>query len=267
MSHSLSDEIAHHLPFLRRYARALTGTQQSGDSYVRACLQSIVDDPRAFPRSLPARVGLYRLFHVLWSSSQVPARSPSRLTDPMEQIAAERLGTIPLHSRQALLLTAMEGFSEEEAAAIMGIDTQRIPQLIAEALSEIDRQMRARVLIIEDEPLIALDLAEIVRDLGHTVAAVARTRSEAVAAAERQTPGLVLADVQLADGSSGIDAVKDILESFSIPVIFITAYPQLLLTGEGPEPAFLLTKPVNPKTVKAAISQALFFRADASMAA
>jgi CheY-like chemotaxis protein len=134
-------------------------------------------------------------------------------------------------------------------------------------LAEIDRQTRTRVLIIEDEPLIAMDLAGIVQELGHEVAAVARTRTDAVEAALREKPGLVLADIQLADGSSGIDAVKDILAGFSLPVIFITAFPQRLLTGERPEPTFLLTKPFDPRTVKAAISQALFFNSTASIAA
>jgi len=72
-------------------------------------------------------------------------------------------------------------------------------------------------------------------------------------------PGLVLADVQLADGSSGIDAVSDILGEFDVPVIFITAFPERLLTGERPEPTYLISKPFQPENVKAAISQALFF--------
>jgi CheY-like chemotaxis protein len=71
----------------------------------------------------------------------------------------------------------------------------------------------------------------------------------------------VLADIQLADGSSGIDAVKDILARLDVPVIFITAFPERLLTGERPEPTFLITKPFQRSTVKAAISQALFFNA------
>ena len=170
-------------------------------------------------------------------------------------------------SRQALLLTAMEGFSDEDAAAVMGIPTERIQPLLADALAEIDRQTRTRVLIIEDEPLIAMDLSGIVQELGHEVAAVARTRADAVEAANKEQPGLVLADIQLADGSSGIDAVKDILAGFTLPVIFITAFPQRLLTGERPEPTFLLTKPFDPRTVKAAISQALFFNSTASLAA
>ncbi len=266
MTGSLSQALAPHLPLLRRYARALTGSQTSGDAYVRACLQTLVDNPETFPKEMTPRLALYRLFHVLWSGTrvEVPARDSS---GKLEQIAQERLASMPPENRQALLLTAMEGFSESDAAIIMDREPGEIAGLVASAIAEIDRQTKTEVLIIEDEPIISMDLSGIVEDLGHAVSAVARTRDEAVAAAERHRPGLVLADIQLADGSSGIDAVKDILGSFSVPVIFITAFPQRLLTGERPEPTFLLTKPFDPRTVKAAISQALFFRSTASMAA
>lgn len=75
----------------------------------------------------------------------------------------------------------------------------------------------------------------------------------------RTKPELVLADIQLADGSSGIDAVNRILATKNLPVIFITAFPERLLTGERTEPTFLITKPFLPDMVKALVSQALFF--------
>src|SRR5690606_3668913 len=98
-----------------------------------------------------------------------------------------------------------------------------------------------------------------VESLGHRVTAIARTHKEAVALDARTQPKMILADIQLADGSSGIDAVNDILMHHTVPVIFITAFPERLLTGERPEPTFLVTKPFNPEMVKALISQALFF--------
>src|SRR5690606_36936893 len=162
-------------------------------------------------------------------------------------------------SRQALLLTPMEGVSCEEVAYLIGVTPEDVNRLVSEALEEIERQTRADVLIIEDEPIIAMDIETIVRDLGHNVTGVAVTRDEAVAQATARRPGLVLADIQLADDSSGIDAVKDILAQFSVPVIFITAFPERLLTGERPEPTFLITKPFQRATVKAQIAQALFF--------
>jgi CheY-like chemotaxis protein len=115
------------------------------------------------------------------------------------------------------------------------------------------------VLIIEDEPLIAIDIQMLVEELGHRVVTIARTHGEAVTAAEEMKPGLILADIQLADGSSGLEAVNQILSNFSVPVIFITAYPERFLTGTPPEPAFLITKPFGVDSLKAVISQALFF--------
>jgi DNA-directed RNA polymerase specialized sigma24 family protein/CheY-like chemotaxis protein len=257
---SLGQELAPHLPFVRRYARALTGTQKQGDAYVRATLEAIVAAPEDFPRDVDPRLGLYRTFQAIWSSANVETGvDGGQDSAKPEVIAQARLARITPRSRQALLLTAMEGFTSEDAAYLIGVDTEEVDALVADALSEIERQTHADVLIIEDEPIIAMDLETIVRDLGHSVNGVAVTRDEAVAQARAKRPGLVLADIQLADDSSGIDAVKDILAEFSVPVIFITAFPERLLTGERPEPTFLITKPFQRSTVKALISQALFF--------
>ena len=262
---SLGQELAPHLPFLRRYARALTGTQASGDRYVAASLETILQAPQEFPRNIEPRVGLYLVFQKIWAAAQAPFEVPEDATDHHEVIAQRRLAALTPRSRQALLLTAMEGFSREEVGTILEADQEEIDGLLASAVEEIDRQTVTQVLIIEDEPLIAMDLEGIVQGLGHKVTAIADTRTSAVAAARSHKPGLVLADIQLADGSSGIDAVTDILNDFEVPVIFITAYPDRLLTGERPEPTFLITKPFQEATVKAAISQALFFESSARM--
>ena len=258
---SLGQELAPHLPFLRRYARALTGSQAHGDAFVRATLEAIVAAPDDFPRNVDPRLGLYRTFHAIWSSANIEEDLDGADADNAEGIAQARLARITPLSRQALLLTAMEGFTSEDAGYLIGAEPNEVENLVAEALAEIERQTRAEVLIIEDEPIIAMDIESIVRDLGHNVTGVAVTRDEAIAQARKAPPGLVLADIQLADDSSGIDAVKDILAEFSVPVIFITAFPERLLTGTRPEPTFLITKPFQRATVKAAISQALFFDA------
>ncbi len=263
---SLGQQIAPHLAFLRRYARALTGSQGHGDTYVRAMLETIVAAPDEFPMDVDVRLGLYRTFHIIWRSGNLGSDLDAGATD-REQLAQARLARITPLSRQTLLLTAMEGFSHEDAAYLLDVPPADVALLLDEALSEIEAQTRSDVLIIEDEPMIAMDLETIVRDLGHDVTGVAVTRDEAVAAVGERRPGLVLADIQLADDSSGIDAVKDILSEFSVPVIFITAFPERLLTGERPEPTFLITKPFQRATVKAAIAQALFFDAETVPAA
>ena len=258
---SLGQKIAPHLPFLRRYARALTGSQQHGDNYVRAALEAIVEAPDDFPADVDVRVGLYRTFQVIWNSTHYDELAETDSELEREAVANARLSRITPLSRQALLLTAMEGFTVSDTAYLIETSPEEVDSLVADAIAEIDRQTQTDVLIIEDEPIIAMDLETIVRDLGHNVSGVAVTRDEAVAQAHAHRPGLVLADIQLADDSSGIDAVKDILSEFAVPVIFITAFPERLLTGERPEPTFLITKPFQRSTVKAAISQALFFNA------
>ncbi len=260
---SLGQELAPHLPFLRRYARALTGSQTHGDAFVRAALEAIVASPGDFPRDVEPRLGLYRTFHAIWSTANIET-GDDQDNDSFggaEGIAQARLSRITPLSRQALLLTSLEGFSTEDTAYLIDCEPADVDSLVSEALSEIERQTHANVLIIEDEPIIAMDIEMIVRDLGHNVTGVAVTRTEALAQARQSPPSLVLADIQLADDSNGIDAVKDILAEFSVPVIFITAFPERLLTGTRPEPTFLITKPFQRSTVKAAISQALFFDA------
>lgn len=259
---SFARELSPYLPYLRRYARALTGDQDHGDALIGATLQALVDNPASFPRGLGPRVGLYKLFHAIWSKADGGVAAHSGAAG---RTAQERLTHLTPRSRQALLLTAMEGFDNAQAAEIIGVDAVEVERLLDAALGDIDQQISTSVLIIEDEPIISMDIEEIVRELGHSVAGSAVTRDEAVAAARQRHPGLVLADIQLADGSSGIDAVKDILGFASVPVVFITAFPERLLTGERPEPTFLIAKPFQRIAVKAAISQALFLNSAATV--
>ena len=154
---------------------------------------------------------------------------------------------------------SVEGFSSEQAAEILDASPEEFQRLLDEASREISRQVATEIMIIEDEPLIAMDIEQMVESLGHKVVGIARTHKEAVSLYGKTMPKMILADIQLADGSSGIDAVNDILTTEALPVIFITAFPERLLTGERPEPTFLVTKPFNPDMVKALISQALFF--------
>ena len=255
---SVSETIAAHLPYLRRFARTLCGSQASGDAYVRAFLEVLIEDPAALPTDLDPRVATYKTFLRLWNMMDVNlevdppgARSSGHIDRKLENIA-------PL-PRQAFLLRWVEGFSQEETARILGIALSEVQELIDAAGREIAGEVATSVLIIEDEPIIAMNLSGIVESLGHGVSAIARTHSEAVRAAKDKAPGLVLADIQLADGSSGIDAVNELLGSYEVPVIFVTAYPERLLTGQRPEPTYLISKPYDADAVKAVISQALFF--------
>nr|WP_281502861.1 response regulator [Ancylobacter crimeensis] len=248
--------VAQYLPFLRRYARALCGSQSAGDAYVTALLEALIAEPDSLDRNVDTRVSLYRLLTRLWNSVAI-----NNEVDPAAPAVRgeQRLGHITPLVRQAFLLVSLEGFDEQDAATVLDIDVPRLRGLVEDAGRELAAEIATDVLIIEDEPFIALDLEGLVESLGHRVTGIARTHSEAVALARRRTPGLVLADIQLADGSSGLDAVNELIESVEVPVIFITAYPERFLTGVRPEPAFLIAKPFQPSTVAAVISQALFF--------
>jgi CheY-like chemotaxis protein len=258
----IAQQISPHIPYLRRYARALTGSQKSGDAYVAALLESLLADSSVFPRGMDPRVALYHAFTNLWKSLRINVERTQGEPDQRHNVDAKLEVMTPL-ARQAFLLMTVEEFPIGDTAKVLGVSEAEASELITQAGREIAEQVATEILIIEDEPIIAMDIEQLVRSLGHSVTAVARTQSEAVAAAERKRPGMVLADIQLADGSSGIDAVNEILLAFKVPVIFITAYPERLLTGERPEPTFLITKPFQPEIVKAVISQALFFDAKA----
>ena len=260
---SLAREIAPHLPLLRRYARALTGAQASGDAFVAASLEAIVANPGEFPSDLEPRAGLYKVFHRIWESANIEVNGVEESATARK--AQERLRQLAPLTRQVLLLTTLENFTPQETSEILGRDTDEVNALLDEAIEELDKQTKARVLIIEDEAVIAMDLSDLITSAGHEVCAMETTASGAVAAAKRERPDLVLADIQLADNSSGIDAVKEILASFNVPVIFITAFPARLLTGERPEPTFLITKPYSPDMVRAAVSQALFFESTGNL--
>lgn len=256
---SLGDQVAANLPYLRRYARALTGSQHTGDAFVRATLEAALADEDLKASLEGGRVPLYRAFNKVWSSAYLEVADTSDDAGEHEGAAQDRLRTITPLNRQALLLTTLEDFSIPDTARIMDMDAADVESMVAEAVADIDRESSTSVLIIEDEPLISMQLEDLVRSLGHEICGTAATRTQAQEVVAEKTPGLVLADIQLADGSSGLDAVDDILAIDSVPVIFITAYPERLLTGDRPEPTYLVTKPFQESTVRAAISQALFF--------
>lgn len=254
----LAANIAPHLPFLRRFSRSLTGSQTSGDAYVAALLESIISDPATFEQDPTYRISLYRSFCKLWESISLNMKKPQSSGD-WEASAQRHLSNIPAKAREAFLLMAVEGFTNAEISLILAMPTADVTKLLDEASQALVDQVAGDVMIIEDEPIIAMDLEALLESLGHKVTGIARTEKEAIHLAAIKPPGLILADIQLADGSSGIDAVNKILQNISVPVIFITAFPERLLTGEKPEPAFLITKPFMPEMVKAMVSQALFF--------
>ena len=250
-----ADSVKRHLPYLRRYARALTGDQPTGDSIAMEALKSYLQSPQAGQPAV--KVHMFAAFHAVWQKAGKPTGDGET---GLKARAQHHLAKLTPNSREALLLNSVEEFSVADVAEILGITLETAEVLLATAKQDLKNSVLGRVMIIEDEAIIALDLQTIVTSLGHSVTGVARTQTAAAKLAAERKPDLVLADIQLADDSSGIDAVRDILGSgIDCPVIFITAYPERLLTGERPEPAFLISKPYLEDQVQSAVSQAMFF--------
>ena len=240
MATTRRDDLIRALPYARRYARALTGSQPRGDLLVAESLRELIAAPTDHPT---ARQGLYD-----W----VTRRFNIGLVDPG---AVD--GGLTAQQRQLLLLTALEEMSVEDAAPIVALDTAEASTQLAEARERLRASAATDVLIIEDEPIIAMDIEELVLGCGHRVVGVASTEADAVKIAQKTRPGLILADINLGMGGDGTSAVSRILRHHYAPVIFVTAYPERLLTGETVEPAFVITKPFEPLTLAIATYQAV----------
>lgn len=253
---SISDQLGKFIPYLRRYARALTGSQNSGDAFAAAALEAILTD-RSVLDGTDVKTGLFRVLYGIWASAGAPIEDAET---GAQQKAQRHLAKLTNNSREALLLYTIEGFSYGSIATIIGVEAAEAEELVAIARREMADSVMGSVMIIEDEAIIAMDIESIVADMGHRITGIARTRDEAVALGKADIPDLILADIQLADNSSGIDAVNDLLAELGLrPVIFITAFPERLLTGDKPEPAFLISKPYTEDQVISAVSQAMFF--------
>ena len=236
------EDLLRALPYARRYARALTGSQPAGDALVATCLRdNLAGNGPDCGTSDPRQV----LYHGV-----------TRLFDTGPHGREEQEG-LSAKQRQLLLLTSLEDVSAEDAAPILGLSADQAAGQLADARERLRASAATDVMIIEDEPIIAMDLEELVQSCGHRVVGVASTEAEAIALAKRTRPGLILADINLGLGGDGTSAVATILRSHYAPVIFVTAYPERLLTGDAIEPAFVITKPFEPLTLAIATYQAV----------
>src|SRR6185436_12823062 len=127
------------------------------------------------------------LFHLIWAGTA--GQLDLDLSPELNRLSPEeRLRSLSSGERAALLLTAVEGFSLTEAAAILDLSTEEVEESIAQAQHGIEKSLATSVLIIEDEAVIALDLENLVVELGHTIAGTAATRDDAVAKARARQP-------------------------------------------------------------------------------
>jgi CheY-like chemotaxis protein/DNA-directed RNA polymerase specialized sigma24 family protein len=249
-----------HIPYLRRYARALTGSQTRGDKYLAATLEAIINEVALDELNAAPKVVLFRMFHDVWQRLAPPAAAGAGVDEDEQVRSVKRaLAGLPRWDRQAYLLNRLEKFSVADIATILRANAAEIETRIQRAADALGYVPVGRVLIIEDDPVIALGNAQIVRDMGHEVAGIAATKAEALTLNASQSPDILLVDIRLG-GDDGLDTVQEIIKSSSVPVVFVTGHPEDLLTGRKREPAFVVTKPFDPEVLKVAISNALSFR-------
>ena len=251
------ESIIAHVPYLRRHARLLTGSQQLGDEFVRLCLELVVAEPE-WLEGEDLRVQLFRAFHAAWAKvHETIAEANTFGAVELAERVKQGLAGLPGTERRTLALIVVEGFTYEQTAWILGMTLDEVRRSVAKARSDLLSKVSVSVLIIEDEQIVASDIARIVEEMGHRVAGMASNQQQAVALAEQLKPGLVLADIRLEGDGDGITAAQGILESFSVPIVFVTGYPERLLTGGGLEPAFVVAKPFDSEALKVTIAHAL----------
>lgn len=255
-------EFSRELTSLRRYARAISGSQEVGDDLIVATLEAMMRSPMSGD-GLTTRAAIFQLLSRLWNTPAWAARCKdvSPLPSGFDQAVAadQKLLELPSLDRQAFLLVAMEQFSEQDASRVLDLAPSEFAERLDSARRRVASQIVSNILIIQDEPSIASDLEDIVTELGHSVVGIADTHQSAVELMHGTDVQLILADVQLADGSNGVDVIQEILKSHAVPVIFITAFPDRLFAGGRVEPTYLIQKPFRVQEIRAAVSQALFF--------
>ncbi|MDX2155495.1 MAG: response regulator [Hyphomicrobiaceae bacterium] len=248
------------VPRLRRYTRALTGDARFGALLYQQAM-AMQSAPEDHSDGHTATLAQYGVVSSLWR-----AFGKVDVSDKCASGEQRRVARMSPAAREAFLLTAMEGFTLREAARIADKTEVEMAALVVAAVEQAGHADSASVVIIEDEFLIAKELEQIVTGLGHRVVGRARTRAAARDLIATEKPTLILADIQLADDSSGIDAVNDVLNELGgTPVIFITAFPARLICAHRPAPTFLVSKPYAPAQVRVAITLNLYFGARSAL--
>jgi len=249
------DLLERHLPELRRYAHLLTGASGAGDDLVERCLQRVVRGSAAIDPKAPL-CGLLRAFHE--ANPVAPVSPPRRVQEGggLEERTLRALSELSQRERAVMLLSGTLKLAEDDIAEILRMPPAEVHAALIDARTRTARAMLGHVLIIEDDFLLASELASIVEAAGRDVCGPAASYDEAVRIAADCEPGLVLADIQLRDGRfAGIDAADAIARRHAASVVFVTAYPERLARRGEPEPVSVLPKPFDHAALRDTITR------------
>jgi DNA-directed RNA polymerase specialized sigma24 family protein/CheY-like chemotaxis protein len=244
-----------HLPYLRRYARALTGTAQRGDELVLRSLETAMLAPERFGLTRNARIPLYALVNLHFDEAGGGQGQPLPSPYPVERA----LAALPEGERRAYLLIALEGLSPAEAAAVLNEPAEgEIAIRFGHARERVRQAMVQKVLVVEDDSLLAADLENCVTSLGHEVCGTAVSEQAAIEIADRHEPTLALLDVCLADGSSGIEVAKRLRRRGVARTIFVTGFADEAENRDALHLGPIVSKPYTVETLDEAIQRAIF---------
>ncbi len=230
---------------LRRYAYCILGNRRLSDIAVEAALNALVSDVTSVCGRAISRLDLYRKVNeaAVANSNNVSAAAGTGFFTEFHRLSREQ--------RQVAALRAVIGLPYSDIASVMSMTEKAVRRSYCEALLML-REKPAAVLIIEDEVFIALDLQQIVRNLGFSVAGIAKNRAEALRIAGLVKPKLILADYKLRD-DTGVEVVKAIREQMDANVIYVTSHPEAVAAMRDSEDDLVISKPFNPRTIAVAV--------------
>jgi CheY-like chemotaxis protein len=249
-----SERLRDTVPRLRRYARAALGDRDRADDCVaRAVAAASATGATASDLETALYHELYRRL------ADAPVAAPGDTGRQVEaQLLADDVRGLEPRRAHALLLRRLEGLDAGVAGAVMGLSPEEVDRLVGEAMAALRKRLLAKVLIIEDDTLVAEHIAAVLTGVGHAVTAIAASVEEALAAARTRRPDVVFADVELGGSASGIDAVAAIRDAGPVRTVYVTAYPERVLArGADAAATCLVTKPFDEARLRTAMAAAL----------
>lgn len=249
-SKNLGLELAAELSSLHRYSRALFGARATADEQVRIAAEKALSQPVPPQHEAQPKLNLFQAFHdqigafirLTWGGEQ-------RLEVGGEG-AKPWLAGVPLKSQQALLLTAVEGFTSEEAAKLLSIPAKEVRSRAEVARRHVGLGQTTRVLIVASQSE-GLQIANVVGALGQKVIGPFENLSAAKIRTASSKPGLVIAS------ASTPSQLKALNENYTCKIIYISSDPQGLLDS-GVARKDIVSKPYNPGALSTVVAEALF---------
>jgi len=241
---------------LRKYLRAINLDTVWAEEWLRLTNTEDQNDGDKASQSSQDEFRRFQRFFDYWEleSAAESGEASAPFTDGRLR---DVVTALPPLENQVLLLCDFVGFSVEEAAALLKIEPTAAADRLDQGRRLAEELPKMSVLILEDHGLIAQDLSDIASDLGLTVIGIAENAAAAEKLVERNWPDIVISDQMLSDGDTGLEVLAGLRAKGRFYAIYVTAYPEEVLTGLDDEPAVVVSKPFEPEAIRAAIGHTL----------